>query len=88
MRYKIIEIHQHSKLKQYIAQCLKNASPKFIIVESENTLCRGLDIIDVDHQSAKASSITGEIRSLNVIHSADSLDRFYEHDSLIFQRKY
>lgn len=57
-------------------------------MESENTLCRGLDIIDVDHQSAKASSITGEMRSLNVIHSADSLDRFYEHDSLIFQRKY
>lgn len=87
MRYKIIDIYQHCHNKQYIAQCLKSNSPQFIIVESQNTLCRGLDIIDVDHQTAKASSITGEMHSLNVIHHTDRLERLYEHDTLPLQHQ-
>ena len=39
-----------------------------------------IDIIDVDFQLMHASWATGENIALNIIHSADSLDKFYESD--------
>lgn len=81
MRYKIIDQYQEQNLQQqYIAQCLKQHSPRFIIISSSRILCKETDIIDVDFQLMHASWATGENIALNILYSADSLDKFYESD--------
>lgn len=80
MRYKIIDVYQQNHLPQYIAQCLKQHSPRFIIISSSRILCKEIDIIDVDLQLMHASWATGENIALNIMYSADSLDKFYESD--------
>ena len=80
MRYKIIDVFQQQNLPQYIAQCLKQHSPRFIIISSSRILCKETDIIDVDFNLMSASWATGENIALNILHSANSLDKFYESD--------
>ena len=80
MRYKIIDVYKQHHLKQYIAQCLKQHSPRFIVISSTRTLCKELDIIDVDLNLMHASWATGEKIALNVLYSADHLEKFYESD--------
>lgn len=81
MRYKIIDEYKQQDLQQqYIAQCLKQHSPRFIIISSNRTLCKEIDIIDVDFHLMHASWATGENIALNILHSADCLEKFYESD--------
>ena len=81
MRYKIIDVYPQQNVKRYIAKCLKQQSPQFIVIESARTLCKELDIIDVNHQSAQATWATGEKIALNIVESSDSLDKVYELDT-------
>jgi hypothetical protein len=77
MRYKIIDVCHNENITSYIAKCLKLYSPQFIVIESPQTLCPNLDIIDVDHQSSIATWATGEEISLKVINGFDSYDKSY-----------
>ena len=77
MRYKIIDIYQKDNITSYIAKCLKVYSPQFIIIESPQTLCLNLDIIEVNHQSSVATSATGEEISLKILNRFDSYDKSY-----------
>jgi hypothetical protein len=75
MRYKIIDVYQNENITSYIAKCLKLHSPQFIVIESKQTLCLNLDIIEVDHQLSKATWATGEEISLKILQSFDSFDQ-------------
>ncbi|OTG81570.1 hypothetical protein [Acinetobacter sp. ANC 4648] len=81
MRYKIIDVYLQQNVKRYIAKCLKPQSPQFIVIESSRTLCKELDIIDVDHQSAQATWATGEKIALCILASSDSFDKIYTLDA-------
>lgn len=78
MRFKIIDVYRHDNTQHYIAKCLKKNSPQFIILATERTLCRELDIIDVDLQSGKATWATGEKISLKILNQFDYLEKIYE----------
>lgn len=78
MRYKIIDVYKLTNIKRYIAKCLKQQSPQFIIIESSRTLCRELDIIDVDPVSQCATWATGEQIDLNILSHFDRLENIYE----------
>ncbi|MFW1857253.1 hypothetical protein A7P53_04910 [Acinetobacter defluvii] len=78
MRYKIIDTYHHHNTQRYIAKCLKPHSPLFITLESERTLCKEIDIIDVDLETNKATWATGEKISLNVLNQFDHLEKIYE----------
>lgn len=80
MRYKIIDVYKQENFERYIAQCLKNASPQFIVIESPRILCKGLDIIDVNESISHATWATGERLELNILKTCDSLDKIYESD--------
>lgn len=60
---------------------LKARSPQFIVIETALTLCRDLDIVDVDLNSDQATWATGERISLHILTGADSLDKIYELDA-------
>ena len=75
MRYKIVDVYKLENIQRYIAKCLKTNSPQFIIIETNRTLCKELDIIDVDLEQAVASWATGENISLRVVHQSDHLER-------------
>lgn len=81
MRYKIIDVYRQQNIKRYIAKCLKARSPQFIVIESTLTLCRDIDIVDVDLNSDQATWATGERISLHILTGADSLDKIYELDA-------
>ena len=81
MRYKIIDVYQQQNLKRYIAKCLKQQSPQFIVIESDRTLCKEIDIIDVEHRSMITTWATGEKIALKIIKSSDSIDKIYELDT-------
>ncbi len=80
MRYKIIDVYQKQQIERYIAKCLKQQSPQYIVIESPIKLCRELDIVDVDAIANKATWATGEKIDLQIISSGDSLDKIYEID--------
>lgn len=77
MRYKIIDVYKSKTINAYIAKCLKQHSPQFIIIESARTLCVNLDIIEVNHQTTHATWITGEEISLKILTSFDHFDKTY-----------
>lgn len=77
MRYKIIDVYTLQGIQCYIAKCLKIQSPQFIVIESTRTLCKELDIIDVDLQKAHATWATGEKIALKIIHQSDHFEKFY-----------
>ncbi|WOE31637.1 MULTISPECIES: hypothetical protein [unclassified Acinetobacter] len=81
MRYKIIDVYKSTEINSYIAKCLKQHSPQFIIIESTHTLCLNLDIIDVDHQLSNATWATGEEIALKVLNGFDSYDKTYMSQS-------
>lgn len=80
MRYKIIDVYKFNNTPCYIAKCLKVQSPQYIVIHSPRTLCKDLDIIDVNLNTSCATWATGEKISLNILHQLDSLDRLYEID--------
>jgi hypothetical protein len=77
MRYKVIDVYQKDSLKRYVAKCLKTHSPQFIVIESKQTLCLNIDIIDVDKQHQIATWATGEQISLKILSGFDSFDKTY-----------
>ena len=80
MRYKIIDVYKQENLEHYIAQCLKKKSPQFIVIQSPRTLCKGLDIIDVNDATSTATWATGESIDLNILKTSDCLDKLIESD--------
>ncbi|QOW45856.1 MULTISPECIES: hypothetical protein [Acinetobacter] len=78
MRYKIIDIYHHNNTQHYIAKCLKQNSPQYITLESQRTLCKELDIIDVDLTMNQATWATGEKIALNILHKFDHLEKLYD----------
>lgn len=74
MRYKIIDVYQKQSEKYYIARCLKEQSPQYLIIESPHTLCLNLDIIDVNHKNSLATWATGEQIALKILRSFDEYD--------------
>lgn len=77
MRYKIIDVYQKENIKHYIAKCLKPRSPQFIIIESPQTLCLNLDIIDVNPKAAVTTWATGEEIAMKILQQFDSFDKTY-----------
>lgn len=77
MRYQVIDVYHKHNLKHYIAKCLEPHSPQFIIVQSPQTLCLGLDILDVSADHQQASSAMGERIGLKVLSQFDSFDKTY-----------
>ena len=47
------------------------------MIESARTLCKELDIIDVDLVKAHATWATGEKIALKIIHQSDHFEKFY-----------
>ena len=80
MRYKIIDVYKLQDIQRYIAKCLKTQSPQFIVIESNRTLCKELDIIDVDLEKSIATWATGEKIALKIIHKSDHIEKFYNID--------
>lgn len=80
MRYKIIDVYKIRDIQRYIAKCLKVQTPQFIVIESDRTLCKELDIIDVDLENALATWATGERIALKIIHRSDHIEKFYNID--------
>ena len=80
MRYKIIDVYQLQNIQRYIAKCLKTQSPQFIVIESDQTLCKELDIIDVDLQASIATWATGERIDLKIIHQSNQIEKFYDFE--------
>lgn len=78
MRFKIIDVYHHHNTQHYIAKCLKENSPQFITLATDRTLCKELDIIDVDLQTGKATWATGEKISLQILNQFDYLEKVYE----------
>ncbi|WP_353144779.1 hypothetical protein [Acinetobacter pragensis] len=77
MRYKIIDVYQKENLKHYIAKSLKPRSPQFIIIQSPQTLCLNLDIIDVNPKTAVTTWATGEEIAMKILRQFDSFDKAY-----------
>ena len=77
MRYKIIDVYKLKDIQRYIAKCLKLQSPQFIVIESPRTLCKELDIIDVNLEKSLATWATGEKIELKIIHKSDHFEKFY-----------
>lgn len=77
MRYQIIDVYQNQNLKHYIAKCLKPYSPQFIEIESHQTLCLHLDIIDVNPQTSVTTWATGEAISMKILNQFDHFDKSY-----------
>jgi hypothetical protein len=77
MRYKIIDVYQKENIKRYIAKCLKPRSPQFIIIESPQTLCLNLDIIDVNPKTSVTTWATGEEIAMKILQQFDSFDKTY-----------
>lgn len=82
MRYKIIDVYQKENLRRYIAKCLKSRSPQFIVIESPQTLCLNLDIIDVNPHTAVTTWATGEAISMKILNQFDSFDKAYMSSAL------
>lgn len=78
MRYKIIDVYPLNNIHRYIARCLKNQTPQFIVIETSRTLCKELDIIDVDLSDSSATWATGEKIELKIIHRSDHIEKFYQ----------
>ncbi|ATZ64282.1 hypothetical protein PYR74_14935 [Acinetobacter bereziniae] len=78
MRYKIIDVYKLHHIQRYIAKCLKTQSPQFIVIESHQTLCKELDIIDVDLSQSVATWATGEKIALKILHQSDHIEKFYD----------
>lgn len=81
MRYKVIDSYQHENSEFYIAQNLKLKSPQYIVFKSLRTLCKGLDIVNVNNSVSSVSWATGEDISLAVHRTADCLDKLFELES-------
>ena len=81
MRYKVIDVYQQDKLNHYIAKSLKSRSPQFIVVQSTQTLCLHLDILDVHPQTLDTTWATGEAISLKIIQQFDCLDKLFKPNS-------
>ena len=80
MRYKIIDVYKIDGIQRYIAKCLKTQSPQFIVIESARTLCKEIDIIDVDLKQSVATWATGEKIALKIIHQSDHIEKFYTNE--------
>jgi len=78
MRYKIIDVYKLHNIQRYIARCLKVQSPLFIVIESPRTLCKEIDIIDVNLDNSTATWATGEKVELKIIHQSDHIEKFYD----------
>ncbi len=77
MRYKIIDVYQKANLKHYIAKSLKPRSPQFIVIESPQTLCLNLDIVDVNLLTSVTTWATGEEIAMKILNQFDSFDKSY-----------
>ena len=82
MRYKIIDVYQKDNLKRYVAKCLKPHSPQFIVIESPQTLCLNIDIIEVNPHTAVATWATGEAISMKILQQFDHFDKTYMTNAL------
>ncbi|MFW2077582.1 hypothetical protein ACG94X_07615 [Acinetobacter sp. ULE_I010] len=80
MRYKIIDVYKLHNIQRYIAKCLKPHSPLYIVIESPRTLCKELDIIDVNFEKSLTTWATGEKIALKIIHQTDHFEKFYESE--------
>lgn len=50
------------------------------MIESDQTLCKELDIIDVDLQASIATWATGERIDLKIIHQSNHIEKFYDFE--------
>ena len=52
----------------------------YIVIESPRTLCKELDIIDVNFEKSLTTNETGEKIALKIIHQTDHFEKFYESE--------